>query len=819
MAEFGTAKTVFILAIVVGCFAILWPKIFYPMLLTSLSTGGAHAGQQQDSPLDNQANCCDVIFVSDVTAIKVLTAMCGDILHENQITTNEQLHLSKKSVEKCRDEVLSACGLDITAVIKDQTGLTKSYKQILDEIRSFNNSECLKQNFGVQLSLIGTPRRMRYFPERYFKDKTITARHLRPERPAHLHPEMLHPALREKGRAIPPRPITVASATGMDGSGPRPGYPMPGMRPPMGGAGHVVPAPKGSGTMGIVMPLYTVGIVVFFVYTIMKVLFKRQDDRNKNADFGMDPEIRRMMFGANGMEDYPSRGHRVAPPREVKRPSPEPVAKPAAAPIPAPAPPAPAAPAPEPEQVANGAAPTTNGATPAANGGFRGASPPKSSSKLEDSDFDQLRKRLEETEAAMERIVAQIETAVEPSRPSSSLLKTVPRQGDEEGEEEQQPHDLETVENPVEKDDIVAKEEVIEKENIEATKEEAVVEQEIIKPAQLEQLEAEVTRVAAETKVEEVLLAEEEPIAEESAEPIVEEPIEEEIAKVTSEEEDVKDEEAPAAAQAPERSSTPLQQLLEEGGGKVTVVGMETTARCEDGQKMARPPTPSTPPRSITPIFPLYALEQFTPSPAYRYSRPTTPTSMTPPRSSTPLQRPVSATPPPSHGFLVEGHIPAGGHGILVADSECEATPAADFDYDDFDLDEEAPPVILSGKMTLSVINLPEAIAAEAAAAAAAQAAASHQNGTPVQAADETKAANGANYEEDNGVDEISATNYTTASAAAAEDGAGLEETSADVSGMDDNAEAQDLDEPAAEIEELPRDDASARHNQSNGLQ
>jgi hypothetical protein len=58
-----------------------------------------------------------------------------------------------------------------------------------------------------------------------------------------------------------------------------------------------------------------------------------------------------------------------------------------------------------------------------------------------------------------------------------------------------------------------------------------------------------------------------------------------------------------------------------------------------------------------------------------------------------------------------------------VADSECEATPVGDlFDYDDLDLDEEAPPVILSGKMTLSVINLPEAIAAEAAAAAAAAA-------------------------------------------------------------------------------------------------
>jgi len=44
------------------------------------------------------------------------------------------------------------------------------------------------------------------------------------------------------------------------------------MRPPMGGAGHVVPAPKGSGTMGIVMPIYTIGIVVFFMYTVMKVM-------------------------------------------------------------------------------------------------------------------------------------------------------------------------------------------------------------------------------------------------------------------------------------------------------------------------------------------------------------------------------------------------------------------------------------------------------------------------------------------------------------------------------------------------------------------
>lgn len=34
--EFGTGKTIFVLAIVVGCFAVLWPKIFYPMLTASV---------------------------------------------------------------------------------------------------------------------------------------------------------------------------------------------------------------------------------------------------------------------------------------------------------------------------------------------------------------------------------------------------------------------------------------------------------------------------------------------------------------------------------------------------------------------------------------------------------------------------------------------------------------------------------------------------------------------------------------------------------------------------------------------------------------
>lgn len=40
----------------------------------------------------------------------------------------------------------------------------------------------------------------------------------------------------------------------------------------MGGPGHVVPPPKqGTGSMGLIMPIYTIGIVIFFTYTVMKV--------------------------------------------------------------------------------------------------------------------------------------------------------------------------------------------------------------------------------------------------------------------------------------------------------------------------------------------------------------------------------------------------------------------------------------------------------------------------------------------------------------------------------------------------------------------
>lgn len=35
MADLGPRKSLFVLVIVIGCFAVLWPKVFYPMLVGS----------------------------------------------------------------------------------------------------------------------------------------------------------------------------------------------------------------------------------------------------------------------------------------------------------------------------------------------------------------------------------------------------------------------------------------------------------------------------------------------------------------------------------------------------------------------------------------------------------------------------------------------------------------------------------------------------------------------------------------------------------------------------------------------------------------
>ncbi|XP_041772919.1 uncharacterized protein LOC121594070 isoform X2 [Anopheles merus] len=118
---------------------------------------------------------------------------------------------------------------------------------------------------------------------------------IRQERPPHLRPEAMHPAMRERGRAIP-QPGSIHGGD-RPHSAPRivegrPG-PIPGMRPPMGAGSHQ--ATKSANSMGFIMPLYTIGIVSFFIYTIMKLIFKKTP-ATPYTEVKPDPVFRNEVF-------------------------------------------------------------------------------------------------------------------------------------------------------------------------------------------------------------------------------------------------------------------------------------------------------------------------------------------------------------------------------------------------------------------------------------------------------------------------------------------------------------------------------------------
>ncbi|XP_053982936.1 HIV Tat-specific factor 1 homolog isoform X2 [Hylaeus volcanicus] len=279
ITDFGPRKTVFILAIVAGCFAVLWPKIFYPMLTASVTPHHT----------SDSSACCDVIFQSDVNAADIMYEICQNILKHHQVDPRvrdalKTIKLTPQSASLCREEILARCGIDLSTFLAERESLGKSNKQVLEEIRSFNGSLCLKMHFGIPLSQLGTPHLIRY----HILMPHIT---LRQERRTPPHAGGLHPALRERGRAIPSSHIVPKVVD-------RPDHVVPKMRPPLGGAGHVVSAPKGSSTMGIIMPLYTLGIVLFFLYTIVKVLKKNSDSEiiSEYPGVAAEKEFRKMVF-------------------------------------------------------------------------------------------------------------------------------------------------------------------------------------------------------------------------------------------------------------------------------------------------------------------------------------------------------------------------------------------------------------------------------------------------------------------------------------------------------------------------------------------
>ncbi|KAL5243852.1 hypothetical protein ACI65C_011262 [Semiaphis heraclei] len=249
--EISQSKTVCILAVVAGCFAILWPSLFYPMLKGSFAPH-THTG------------CCNVLSSTDVNLVKIVMDICDRVIE----TTDK-----KTKFEKCHKEIFKTCAINITDLFNEnKVGKISHNKRLLDEIRSLNGSLCLKYHYGVSLTSLGVTHRL--------KESDPLMNNIPQERtPVHLRASKasMHPALMEKGRAIPQPHI-----------GPRHGSPtphsfkppMPGSRPTIGGMGGTsnrITGGDGGSAMNILMPMYTIGILLFFVYTMMKLLSKKDD--------------------------------------------------------------------------------------------------------------------------------------------------------------------------------------------------------------------------------------------------------------------------------------------------------------------------------------------------------------------------------------------------------------------------------------------------------------------------------------------------------------------------------------------------------------
>ncbi|CAF4877094.1 unnamed protein product [Pieris macdunnoughi] len=174
----GPRKTMLVLVIVVGCFAVLWPRILSPLIV------GHTQEQLKPNKFDREAGCCEVIFQTDVAVLELVNEVCNSALGVEK--------MSPQSAIECRKAVNESCGVDIATFLKKGENVGKSTKMLVQAMKN-TNSSCLREHFGVPIYSLS--------PHSPANSWTLQDS-VKQERPVRsVGP---HPALRERGRAIPP---------------------------------------------------------------------------------------------------------------------------------------------------------------------------------------------------------------------------------------------------------------------------------------------------------------------------------------------------------------------------------------------------------------------------------------------------------------------------------------------------------------------------------------------------------------------------------------------------------------------------------------